>query len=165
MHVPASDEQRLHPALRTVQRVYSDGAVLLRPLDDGTGQQRDAHLRRNAANDAVERAELQPGGARPTEFRQDLFEPLSVGTTSAEREGGRTGSGGAAAQGGKAGPTHRRDQHELLLECGHDGEVGMVDRATHEGTVERPVKDCTDERGCRAGAKRQLYRRPGSMEA
>src|SRR5262245_54602815 len=76
MRSATSDEQGLHPRLRRAEGVDADTFV---STHHGARQQCYAHAGGDAADHAVERAELEPDGRGPAEFGEGLIKKLASG--------------------------------------------------------------------------------------
>jgi hypothetical protein len=79
-----SNEERVDAALRILEPMSPDVAFEFAAFDDGAGEHRHAHVGGDAADDAIERTELETGRARPAKFSQDLLEALPVGAARPE---------------------------------------------------------------------------------
>jgi hypothetical protein len=148
-----------------VRGVRAYAAAKVRALGDGARKQRDAHIRRDAADDPVERAELEAGGTGPAHVGEDLLELLPIGTAGAEYQNGDAGGPFGLLQHLQGRPARRGDEHQFLAERERRVEIRMADRTGHECAVERPVDDVPYQCGGRAGLQAKLHLRKLPVEA
>lgn len=165
MRCSSPHEKCLHPLLGIVECVRADAAIQRRAFDDGAREKRDSYVGGHATKDAVERAELQPCRARPTELSKKLFKSLPIRTADSKYKCGRPRFGRTLSERCKACPSRCSYEHQLFPECRRNSKLGMIYRAANEGSIERTVQDRLNKRGCRRRAQRQLDRWEVPMES
>ena len=94
--------------------MHGDPAGAPRRLDDGAGSQRDPQAHADAAEDPLERAELDASDGRDPPPGQDPLEPLAVRAAGAEDQDLDPCEPGPGL--GRPVPCRWRDQGELLLD-------------------------------------------------
>src|SRR5690349_19459658 len=122
--------------------MHGDAALAPRRTDHALGQQRHADPGGDAAENALDRAELEPPHIDDAARRQYGVEAIAVGAAGAEDDGLEAALAGQLVE---MTNRARRHQHELLAEYRILGQFGVIDRSADEGAFEIMRDDRLDK--------------------
>ena len=145
--IPPVDEECLRSSCSVCEGMDRNAPAFLHRQGDDERQHRDAHPSLDAADDAVQRAELHAADVSQAMGRQERLKPQSVGAASLEHQHAGLALARQHREHMVVVPEVRAgDEHQLLVQDGNGGQVVLADRPGDEGRLDATVQHRRNQR-------------------